>query len=362
MPTEEDVRHFYDAGRGWNMFNAVYLTTALRHFLQQEKIVLGKLVTSQPIGHLLEVGCGHGRFMKWALRRQLHYDGFEIVSWLADLAAMSAGFLRAEYPPQRCQVHNHSVSEMERAFADIPPPTLNGQVGLVLFPFNCFGNVADREEVVAALARHTGQVLVSGFLTDGAATEQRAAYYAHCGYTNVTWQEDDLGVLVRADEGLHSYAFRDDFLKAVFAGHGFQLLQKSEFAGIGITYHWSSPGRGSAPAAPPLAAAAQRRPVGVTSCSGIRLTAIEEEDSGYGPTGLVNFVPRPAALRQLSATGVVLECPDRLARDTMVKLDLLQPDPAGTVTAVGRVGRVEEGPTGKFRVGVEFYQPGAEPR
>src|SRR5262249_40994374 len=152
-------------------------------------------------------------------------------------------------------------------------------------PFNCFGNVADREEVVATIARHTGHALVSGFLTTGAATAQRAAYYTHCGYTNVTYQEDDKGILVRADEGLHSYAFRKEFLESLFADHGFQLLQESEFGGIGITYHWASTGRNSAPAAPVPPAAAERRPVCVASCSGIEVAVIEEEDSEYGPTG-----------------------------------------------------------------------------
>jgi hypothetical protein len=339
------------------MFNSTCLTPALRHFLQQEKIFLGKLVASQPIGHLLEVGCGHGRFMKWALRRQLHYDGFEIVPWLADLAGLGAELVRAEYPAQRCGIHNHCVSAMENAFADAPPLTLNGRAGLVFFPFNCFGNLADRDEVVAAIARHTGHVLVSGFLTSPEATGQRAAYYSHCGCTNVTCQEDDKGVLVRTGDGLHSYAFRKEFLEALFAQYGFQLRQEGEFGGIGIAYHWTSTGRTQAPAAEAPPAVPERRPLGLTSCSGIAVTSIEEEDSGYGPTGLVNFFARPAALRHLSPTGALLECPGRLERNTLVKIDLLQADPAETATVVGRVDQVEESRPGQFRVGVEFFQP-----
>src|SRR5262245_65444863 len=108
--TVEDVRHFYEAGGGWNMFNSARLTPAVRHFLQQEKVVLDDLVRSQRIGHLLEVGCGHGRFLKWARTQRLHYDGFEIVPWLADLAALRAGLLNAESPAPRCRIHNHCVS------------------------------------------------------------------------------------------------------------------------------------------------------------------------------------------------------------------------------------------------------------
>src|SRR5262249_11449635 len=153
------------------------------------------------IGHLLEVGCGFGRFMKWALGQKLHYDGFEIVPWLADLAAMEARFLKANNPELRCRVHNHCVSEMENAFADAPD--LPGQARLVFFPFNCFGNLADRDEVVAAIASHASHALVSSFQTSKAATEQRARYYTHCGFTNVTCQEDNKGILATAEEGLH---------------------------------------------------------------------------------------------------------------------------------------------------------------
>jgi hypothetical protein len=298
--------------------------------------------------------------MKWALERRIHYDGFEIVPWLADLAALSADVLAADFPSLRCRIHNHCVSEVEKACADVADS--NGQPGLVFFPFNCFGNLADRDEVVAAFARHAGHVLVSGFQTTPEATGQRAAYYTHCGYTNVACSRDERGALATSGEGLYSYAFRRDFLEELFAGHGLRLKREIVFAGIGVAYHWASTGRGRAPRVASAQACAEARRAIPGCCAGIEVAVVEEGEPGRESTGLIHFASRGAALRQLSPTGILIECAQYLEPDARVKVDLLQLSPEENATVVGRVRRSEEITPGRYRVGIEFFGPGDAPR
>src|SRR5262249_24600299 len=157
-------------------------------------------------------------------------------------------------------------------FADAPD--LPGQARLVFFPFNCFGNLADRDEVVAAIASHASHALVSSFQTSKAATEQRARYYTHCGFTNVTGQEDNKGILATAEEGLHSYAYHQEILESLFAEYGFQLCQESEFGGIGISFHWTSTAQSRTTAMTTVPAFMEPRWELVTPGSAIEVTVL----------------------------------------------------------------------------------------
>jgi SAM-dependent methyltransferase len=216
-----NVREFYTSGGGDRMFSAVMLTPAVAEFLSLEERFVVEVFGALKSRHLFEVGCGYGRYLRWAEGCGVDYDGVDLVSHLVE-----AGRRRLSGSAStRQKLHVGSCRDVAALFDQEGLGDRKSDV-VVLFPFNCFGNVAEPERVVHSLRRIRARVLISGFLTTAAATEQRRAYYCNNQFTALRDSRDARGVLFTSAEGLHSYAFDGDALEALLGAEGFKLTQR----------------------------------------------------------------------------------------------------------------------------------------
>lgn len=239
---DDPVRRFYSSGQGWNMFNSALLTQELREFLQEE-IEFVDYVTSRmgrQCSRLVEIGCGYGRYLEWASRRGLSYFGLDLVPWLADMGSLRAQQLQMQFPNWQGHVENASVDQIDQILLAQTQIDITAGRPLVLFPFNCFGNLNRVEAVMQALSRLGADVLISTFKDDEETITIRKAYYQNCGYeTNLTHSRISNGVLIQADEGLRAYAYSIRYLKELFERHGFALaspVKNLSRIGVGLLF------------------------------------------------------------------------------------------------------------------------------
>jgi len=216
--TDAHVLDFYASRGGDRMFSPAHLTPEVVDYLEREASFVVAVFQELKPRHLFEVGCGHGTYLEWAARQQVDYDGVDLVSHLVE-----AGRKRLTGSARTCQkLHVGSCREVEALFEKEGLSGLGRDV-VALFPFNCFGNVAEPERVVRSLATTGARVLVSGFLPTEEATERRREYYVKSGFTHLAATRDDKGVLFTSHEGLHSYAYDTATLERWF--HGFRLAR-----------------------------------------------------------------------------------------------------------------------------------------
>ncbi|NRO99387.1 hypothetical protein GWC77_26240 [Paraburkholderia sp. NMBU_R16] len=210
----------YGQSYGWKMFDSRYLTDAVQAHLAQEIDALKALLTSFPhYRHLVEVGCGYGRLLEWSIGKGLSYDGLDLVSWMVQLGQVRSRRLLAQFPWARASVHCLPAEAIDTLFA----PSSTCVPTVAVFPFNCLGNVVDVGDVLAAVARTPCDVVVSAFNTRPDTTAIRSEYYARCGFSGLESENRDEGILIRSTEGLHTFAYSDDYYRNVFDRFGFGL-------------------------------------------------------------------------------------------------------------------------------------------
>lgn len=219
---DDDVRRFY-TGAGRRMFEERLMTAAIRAFLVEEERMVGRVMKVWGRDHLVEVGCGPGRYLPWAVDAGYDYDGVDLVSELVE-----QGRHRFGSQTKRGRLHVGTAEDLSCLFADLGVSPLRA---LVLFPFNCFGNLARVERAVRSLSATGAPALVSVFDASERATLLRMHYYRSLGCDDVEAQRvGEAGVLVTSKDGLNSYAYSTRFLTELFQRHG---LLPSVMAGLG---------------------------------------------------------------------------------------------------------------------------------
>lgn len=220
------MRAFY-VGPGARMHDPELQTPEIAEYLAAEERALDEVraTTGGGINHIVEIGAGSGRYLPWAHQRGLHYDGLDIVA--RDAPPASAGALRGN-------VH-HAAAEgiddwIRTHGLDDPAFT-----SLVLFPFNCLGNVARIDDAIDALARAGCPIFLSLFRDDPASTRARLAYYEACGYTKLEATDiPGIGVRVTSFEGLRSYAYAPERVAELFEPRGFRLAPTLALGRVGV--------------------------------------------------------------------------------------------------------------------------------
>lgn len=202
------------------MFDSRYLTVAIQVHLAQEIDALNALLTSfAHYRHLVEVGCGYGRLLEWSIGKGLSYDGLDLVSWMIQLGQVRSRRLLAQYPWAHASVHCLPAEAIDTLFS----PSSISTPRVVFFPFNCLGNVVDVGDVLASVARTSCDVVVSAFNTRPDTTAIRSEYYARCGFSGLESDSRKEGILIRSIEGLHTFAYTDDYYRGIFDRFGFGL-------------------------------------------------------------------------------------------------------------------------------------------
>lgn len=225
--SDSQVRDFYASGGGEKMFVREHSTPAVQAYLEAEALAIVRVFEKLSPKHLFEVGCGTGSYLDWAEREHVDYDGVDLVSHLVEAGRKRlTGSART-----RQKLHVGSCREVASLFAE-EGLTSRGTDVVVLFPFNCFGNVAEPSRVVHSLRRTGARVLVSGFLPNSEATTARREYYSKLGFTSIAEETDRHGVLFTSTEGLHSWGMELAVLDALFEAEGFRLVQRDQLGSI----------------------------------------------------------------------------------------------------------------------------------
>lgn len=215
------------------MFDDVRNTPEVENYLNEEAVALDRLFRALPDrNHLIEVGCGHGRYRPWAAERDLNYDGLDLVAALVDAGRKLHVPTR---PDLRSKLHIESVEELGRLFEHEGLQGHGNRV-ITIFPFNCFGNLARPSMVLRALAHTQASALVSTYSTDPETTNLRITYYEQCHYSGLVAQDLPKGVVIRSREGLRAYAYREEYLTRLFAAVNYRLEMCLKLDRIGIGY------------------------------------------------------------------------------------------------------------------------------
>jgi len=229
--TDEDVRAFYAHRGGARMFDALHHTPEVAAYLGAE---LDPLADAPDFDHLVEIGCGSGLHLDWAVERGLHYDGLDLVAQLVDEGrARLAELARPHDHARHRRFHLGSAEDLGTLWSTAG---LEGRHhgAILAFPFNCAGSLARPETALGAAARTQARIYISVFAASRPATACRLAYYARCGYAALATTDTEHGVLVTSLEGLRSFAYHERHLVELLARSSYVLERRSELAGVGV--------------------------------------------------------------------------------------------------------------------------------
>ncbi|MBX9690490.1 MAG: class I SAM-dependent methyltransferase [Candidatus Obscuribacterales bacterium] len=232
-----EIGQFYGERKGWRMFDAKSLTPEIKRYLNAESEFLARAMQNG-YGTLIEVGCGYGRYMEWALSRNFGYLGLDIVPWLVDMGQLRAKQAQLKFPNSRAAVILHAAEDLDKILKNLSAdhPLQNS---LVFFPFNCLGNVAHFDMVLDALKNAELDVLVSTFKTDASATKIRKDYYKNCGYEKLNSRILKQGLLIVSEEGFHAMAYHEDILINAFKKRGFEAKELMSADNLGCLAFFS---------------------------------------------------------------------------------------------------------------------------
>jgi len=226
-----EIGQFYGERFGWRMFDARFLTKEVKVYLDDEEAFV-EHVMSSGYDYLVEVGCGYGRYLDWAMSRGYSYAGLDIVPWMVDIGRVRAENARASYGDQRCDVLINPAESLEDAIKKLEKDSPDAKF-LVFFPFNSLGNISSLSQALESIEAVGVDFIVSTFKTDAKPTNYRLDYYRNCGYENLNSRLMRQGILIVSDEGFHAFAYNRDWLITMLQKHGFELTSSHEDGKIG---------------------------------------------------------------------------------------------------------------------------------
>ncbi len=330
-----EVRHFYGYAAGWNMFDSRFLSDELANYLREEGHFLSQVFNQSSYDHLVEVGCGYGRYLRWAQEHRVSYDGIDLVPWLVELGQLR---IQTTVPlaSERYQIQMVSAQQVHLVLHQAKD--LSPRASIVHFPFNCFGNLAELHRVMVSLRQGHADVTLSVFKSDVPASSIRRTYYEKCGYTKVAVNNTPTGVLITSAEGLHTYAYELEFLVNIFAKYGF-ALQSERMAAISRFLHFKNL---SAPTADSATQPTRRNGQRVPARLEGTLTVIQDPAHELTDlSALMSFQENGAVTRNVSRSGLLMECGSPLTVGALVQVKLTAMAGMKSEPIVGRVVRAE---------------------
>ena len=301
------VRKYYSE-TGWTMFDARHLTEPIKQFLTNESKELDAILADKSYDTLVEIGCGYGRHMQAALKLGLNYEGLDLVNWLTEIGTLRVQQLGGLYPNLRCRISNDSITAIDKL-----------EIGeysnraLVLFPFNCFGNLSCVESALDVLSTQEFDLLISTFETDKKTTHARKEYYENCGSQVAGITEDEDGVQIESIDGLKSFAPDPIWLETILARFGFVLVGKFQYCEIGGGYLFKK--------AELCSSIDRRKTTRQEIRSPIRLQFLSPPKDG---TGLLSFYPADAEVCDISENGILVESSVNFEPGTIVRLEAIE--------------------------------------
>jgi SAM-dependent methyltransferase len=233
---DASIASFYAVGGGDRLVRSDVYPAHIRRYLVEELRLIEGILKSRRYSHMLEVGCMYGRMMHVATRHGVKYRGIDLVP-----AFIKVGRRRSrEYAcsEQHAKLWICSVNDIEylvKRKCALFPEQMDDM--LAVFPFNCFGNLAEPEDSLLSLNRCGCDVLICTYVTDANANRMRREYYDSCGYKGLEMVQNGKGVLFTAGDGLHSIAYHPHYVNSLLMNSGYARPDISFINPCGVSYH-----------------------------------------------------------------------------------------------------------------------------
>jgi hypothetical protein len=354
-----EIGQFYGERKGWKMFDSRSLTPEIRSYLNNETEFLGGIM-ARNYDTLVEVGCGYGRYLEWALNRSYSYVGIDIVPWLVDLGQLRIEAARRKHAGADCKILLHPAEEIASLVRDLSL-RLRDKKPLIFFPFNCLGNVSSFEAVLDSIQEAALPVVVSTFKTDALSTKIRKDYYRNCGFEQLNSRIMRQGLLMVSAEGFHAMAYHGDWLASAFHKRNFELKETFVDSSVGSIFKFE----------PEKETAVNENADNNDSTAGtpiVKVILSSIADDPLGPEGgtatdaqLLTFNEITAELQMISGDRLQGTCRTKLQADSILHLALpVIPGKAESqwwVDLVARVTSCEPATVGGFKITLLLNKP-----
>jgi hypothetical protein len=206
LPPNKNV---YYEWNGCNLLNPENYPKGVRIYLNREKEILSHLKAY--FKTLVEVGCFDGRYNTWCAKHHRQYIGIDINDRYLTEATRLAEFYNL--PKSGYEFHNLNaqnlidIQQKSPIFQSTSPNDL-----LVIFPFNCLGNIANVIDVIDSLNRLGISYYISNFNVTSKATKVRETYYNNCEFDAISKHGEKDGIRFQSPDGLNSIAYDYQFL------------------------------------------------------------------------------------------------------------------------------------------------------
>jgi hypothetical protein len=224
------TKDFYESGKGDRLIDPFLFPEKIKQFLLYEKRILEALTGSFDL--LIEVGCMHGRYLKWAVKNNKCYLGIDIVERYIETGKKIVLGLQLDTNKYRFILGGaENIAKIVKLDEwDIRPNRC-----VLFFPFNSFGNMDNPVAVIKSIKKSSLPFLISTYDTNPEANKCREQYYKNCGYIEVSIIQDEKGVRFVSSDGLSSIAYHKNYLQEVFAINSLKVVA-IRFSQIGLAY------------------------------------------------------------------------------------------------------------------------------
>lgn len=371
MPVKNIKRLSGDA-LGLNRFDARQLTPALAAFLSDESQTLNDIFKTNPYyNHLIEVGCGYGRYLHWAVTRGLSYDGLEETPWFMEMAEVRLQRLQSAFPNVRGAIHAIPASKMGILLENTHDQHKH-RCTLAFFPFNSFGVPTTGEDILKSLYHANADVVVSAFKPDAASSEIYAQYYSDCGYSDIQFHPHKLGQRFFSNNGpgsLNLIAYEPDLLIQRFKKNGFILDTTEETGTIGTMYHFKT--ATDKHNATQTFDPSDRRYRRETLALPVTLEVLEEKDLSRNSSQeesllqpdsgrLLEFHRDTGVTQNISAGGLLVTSNQPLEGGMLIRVSIELSEANPPLFLVALVQRCEQRVDGKYDTALRFSKPHPE--
>lgn len=224
------AKNIYHEPNGCNLLNPENYPMEVKAYLEKEKEILSML--KPYFRTLIEVGCFDGRYQLWAHRFNRKYVGIDINDTYLEEGKHRAEFYnipKGDYEFFNLNAQNlFEIGDLGTIFRNTPTNNL-----LVVFPFNCLGNIPNVAAVIDSLNKLKLAYFISNFNTTEEATAVRNTYYNNCRYDSITQDNERDGIRFKSNDGLNSIAYDSNFLFENFVRHN-PNAKLMNITGIGI--------------------------------------------------------------------------------------------------------------------------------
>ncbi|GGM78742.1 hypothetical protein GCM10012275_56720 [Longimycelium tulufanense] len=209
---------FYDPDNSSAIMRVANFPDAILPLLQMESLVTRETATVFGCGVIVEIGCYDGRALEVARFAGTRYLGIDINEHAISILRRR---IRQEGLAGMADAITANVLEHRKWSGAV-----GGAKPLYLLPFNLLGNFRDPKQILQALARVGGIVVISVFNSSLVATEIRRSYYRRCGVGELQEMTAPRGgVLFTGADGFYSQSFDEAGIRELVQECGATLLR-----------------------------------------------------------------------------------------------------------------------------------------